>query len=209
MRSAADHFVANRKKVEAYRQAYDCGRMKEATIQRLAYRLFDHPGVASYVETQLNAVSEHTQINAAWVLKRAGLLANFNIRRFIRQLENGTAVYDFTDATDDDWYCIDEYTTETLTKGRGVEQYEVEKIKIKAAPKLRALELVGKHIDVQAFKDTVVIEPQETQYDALSHTERSSRIAALLARGRGRRAAQASNAGGAKVATAARPAVKS
>jgi phage terminase small subunit len=104
---------------------------------------------------ELAAEEEVMKIDAYWVLKRAALLADFNIRRFIKEDKFGNAVYDFSEATDDDWYCIHEYTTEEISRGQGDERYMVDKLKIKSYDKLRALELVGKHVDVQAFKDQV------------------------------------------------------
>jgi len=99
--------------------------------------------------------SEKLEIGAEWVLKRASLLADFNIRRFIRVDESGNAIYDFTQATDDDWYCISEYTVDCINKGYGEDKYEVERVKLKGFDKLKALELVGKHISVQAFKESI------------------------------------------------------
>lgn len=200
-RSAAEHFVLNGVKNAAYEQAYSCGRMKQATIDRRATDLFQLDYVAAYVTERqqkavdlANATTEHVEINAAWVLKRAALLANFNINRFITTQSDGTAVYDFSQATDDDWYCIDEYTVDTISKGSGPDKYIVDRVKLKTSAKLRALELVGKHVQVQAFKENVehsgVI---TTETYELSNTERSARIAALLDRGRARRDGQADN----------------
>lgn len=197
--AAADYFVIHSgesgAKTAAYRHAYSTDNMKKATANRSATTLFQKPHVAAYVaERQAGALekaaamSEHVEINAAWVLKRAALLANFNIRKFLTTNDTGDAVYDFSGATDDDWYCIDEYTVETLTKGSGGDKYDVERVKIKGVSKLRALELVGKHIEVQAFSDKVEHSGTITteNYD-LSDTERSARIAALLERARTRR----------------------
>ncbi len=72
----------------------------------------------------------------------------------------GNAIYDFSNATDEDWYCITEYTVGKAMKGIGDEKYEVENLKIKTSCKLRALELVGKHIDVQAFTKNIHMSTQ-------------------------------------------------
>lgn len=193
-KAAADHYLVHKRKKEAYRHAYRCGNMKENTISRRADELFKLPLVAEYVVQQQEAIQEHTQINAAWVLKRAALLADFNIRRFINIQPDGTAVYDFSEATDDDWYCIDEYTVDTIHKGPKGDTYEVDRVKLKTTAKIRALELVGKHIDVGAFKDTLDLTGTlTTETYELSDTERSARIAALLDRGRTRRTGQADN----------------
>lgn len=101
------------------------------------------------------------QIDAAWVLKRAALLADFNIDVFIKVDDDGQAYYDFTTATSDDWYCISEYTVDTIQKGAGESKYFVEKTKLKPFDKLRALELVGKNVNVNAFQDKMILAGDE------------------------------------------------
>ena len=114
--------------------------------------------VDDLVEAQRDV--ETLQIDALWVLKRAALLADFNINKFIR-VEGGEAVYDFSTATDDDWYCIQEYVADsTFVKGE-MGLVPVDKIRLKTYDKLRALELVGKHINVGAFKEKLELSGDE------------------------------------------------
>ena len=152
---AIDYFIVHRTKSDAYRHAYSCGKMKIETIHRKAVELFDKPHIAEAVATAINKISDDAKIDATWVLKRAALLADFNIRKFIKQDDNGNAAYDFSVATDDDWYCISEYTVDVLSKGNGDDAIPVDRVKLKVFDKLKALELVGKHIDVQAFSEKV------------------------------------------------------
>lgn len=94
------------------------------------------------------------EINADWVLKRAKLLADFNISKFIK-LEDDKAVYDFSSATTDDWYCIEEYTTEiSFQKAASGDLIPVEKFRIKTVSKIAALKLIGDHVNVQAFRES-------------------------------------------------------
>lgn len=107
--------------------------------------------VRDAVQKRIKEVYGDTLPDSQWVLKRAQLLADFNISSFITTDNYGNAIYDFSDATDDDWYCITEYTVDSISKGHGDDKYDVKRVKIKGHCKLRALELVGKHVDVQAF----------------------------------------------------------
>lgn len=155
MQKAFVHFAEHRNKSEAYRHAYNCENMKEESIRVKAWQLFEHPLMASAISSMQAAAATKVQIDAAWVLKRAALLADFNINRFIRAREDGTAVYDFSKATDDDWYCISEYTVDVITKGRGIDAYEVDRVKLKTHSKINALRMVGDHVNVQAFKEQI------------------------------------------------------
>lgn len=200
-RQAADHYVQNDDRSAAYCHAYDCTSLTKGQVTSRAGKLFNLPHVKVYIGDRRRAVLERVnagtqcaEINAAWVLKRAALLADFNIRRFISLDDQNRPYYDFSTATDDDWYCIEEYTSESLPRGSGDDRLYVDKVKIRAPSKLKALELVGKHIDVGAFADkvehsgTVTTETYE-----LTDAERSARITALLDRARTRRARPPNN----------------
>jgi len=112
---------------------------------------------------QLEEQIEAAKITKAWVLKRAALLADFNIVKFIK-IDGGDAYYDFSQASDDDWYCIQEYSADIVMAKIAAAEGElipVSKIKLKSFDKLRALDMVGKHIDVRAFEDA--IKPEATK----------------------------------------------
>ena len=158
--TALHHYVVNGSKLEAYRFAYDVENMKEKTIQTKTWELWRQPHMkAALALIQKAAKQRQTEmlekisIDAAWVLERTALLANFNIKAFIKIDEAGQAYYDFSTATDNDWYCISEYTVDVIEKGKGDDKLYVDRVKVKTTDKLRALELVGRHISVQAFKD--------------------------------------------------------
>ena len=155
MQKAIDHFIVHRDKSAAYRHAYNAGKMKPRTIHRKALELFKTPKVKAVVNAAITKASEDAGIDASWVLKRAAMLANFNIRKFII-VENGTAYYDFSQATDDDWYCISEYTVDEIGTGANG-KFLVDRVKIKTHDKIAALKLVGTHIDVQAFRENHAI----------------------------------------------------
>lgn len=102
--------------------------------------------------------SEETKIDSAWLLKRLALIADFNINRFITTNSKGDAYYDFSEATDDDWYCITELTSDQIFKGSGDDMYEVDRVKLKTMDRMKALELIGRHVEVQAFRDRAELE---------------------------------------------------
>ncbi len=184
-RAAADYFVLHKNKAASYRHGYPGVNMKDNTIRRRADELFKKPHVAAYVTERqagalaiVNTTTEHVEINAAWVLKRAALIANFNIRKFVKFDEEGWPRYDFSLATDDDWYCIS----------------NLKDIGPATKDKLAALKLVGDTTVVAAFKQNIDLTGTlTTETYELSDTERSARIAALLDRGRARRVGSTDN----------------
>lgn len=102
--------------------------------------------------------SEETKIDANWLLTRLAKIAEFNIRKFLVITDEGDAYYDFSSATDDDWYCIGEYTADQISKGSGDDRYEVDRVKVKQLDRMKAFELIGRHVDVKAFTDKIEVE---------------------------------------------------
>lgn len=129
-------------------------QVQEKAIKKAEIKIEDvvDEKVDDLVEAQKDV--DLMKIDVLWVLKRAALIANFNINKFIR-IEGKEAVYDFSIATDDDWYCISEYVADSSYVKGDCGLIPVEKLRLKSFDKLRALELVGKHVNVQAFKDKV------------------------------------------------------
>lgn len=178
------HYISNGNKVAAYRFAYDIKPdTKVVSVNRNAWKFFNGQKIKRIVDhlqaraleklatemdslidarakemAESDAEMEAIAIDATWVLYRAALLADFNIRKFLKIDEKGNAVYDFSGATDDDWYCIQEYTVDEIARGSNDDKYFVDQLKIKGHDKIRALELVGKHINVKAFKEVTEVE---------------------------------------------------
>ena len=164
MRAALDYYAKDPKKskADAYRHGYNASRMKDETIRVRSNELFANPLMVEAVEAMNKEAAKLRGIDASWVLAKLQLLAEFNINKFI-VIRNDKAYYDFSKATDDDWYCISEYSRDTVTKAVAGDLVEVEKIKLKAACKLTALKLAGQHIGVGAF--------QQEQRDAAAGAE--------------------------------------
>lgn len=174
-------------KAEAYRQAYNPDpKLSSSSIGKMANSLFKSKYMALAVQMineeaikLVNAKMNDMVIDKAWVLQRAALLASFNIRKFIEIDANGQAVYNFKNATDDDWYCISEYTVDEIQKGSGDDTFFVDRVKIKTVDKLKALELVGRHVSVQAFKDNISVDGNITQVNMSAEEYKQARAEAL------------------------------
>lgn len=121
-------------------------QIQEAAVKASAIQVEDiiQDTVDDLIEQQKEI--EVLKIDAFWILRRAALLADFNIKKFLRDDPNGNAVYDFSTASDDDWYCISEFTVDEINRGSGNDVYDVDRIKLKAHDKIRALELVSRFL---------------------------------------------------------------
>lgn len=156
-----DEYLLTLKPEQAARQA----GYAESTCKSAAYTWIKETKcpankvhVYNAIQEALRKRSEKTGIDADWVLKRAAMIADFNINRFMKVNDAGKAYYDFSAATDDDWYCISEVTVDHIIKGQGNDAYEVERIKLKPESKIKALQMVGNHIAVQAFRENLQVD---------------------------------------------------
>lgn len=125
----------------------------ESSAHSTGHRWITEPNIALAICHVLDEKARLSRIDAAWVLKRAALLADFSIKKFVVVGEDGRPYYDFQSATDDDWYCINELTVDAIRGYVGDEgRIAVDRVKLKPYDKLKALELVARHRDVQAFE---------------------------------------------------------
>ncbi len=141
-------------KTEAYRHAYNCENMKAATVNRKASELFDNPKIKVLIGEVHKKAVEQCEMTAAEVGRKLWLLANFNINKFAKVDDDGVMYHDFSNATDDDWYCIDTLTIKNaVNKGGG--KHSVGEITIKPCNKITALKMAGECVGVDAFRPVV------------------------------------------------------
>lgn len=124
------------------------------------------------IAKDIKEVYDEERIDKSWIIRRARLLVDFNLKNFMRVNENGSAVYDFSEATLDDWWCLEEFVNErtfrSLAKG---DEIEVEKVRIKTASKIAALRLIGDHVDIAAFKTGIEVNGTMTQQIVMTPEE--------------------------------------
>lgn len=144
-----------RNKIEAYKRAYETAGLAASVVRSRAYALFREEHMQFAVRQVEDAELERMKVDGSWVLRRAALLADFNINVFVEVDEHGTAYYDFSSATDDDWYCISEMTIDRIVKGMNNDKHAVDRVRLKPHDKIKALRLVAEHVDVQAVQQNI------------------------------------------------------
>lgn len=128
-----------------------------------ASKLMNKEHVKSYIQELKSKRCGKTGFTAQEVLEKLAILARANIAKFFKRSECGSGfVMEIPqNATPDDFYGISEITTEIYLEGKGEDQKEVKRTKIKMESKLKALELAGKHVDVLAFDNSTNEKPVE------------------------------------------------
>lgn len=144
------------------------------TARQAGSELLSKPVVQAEIERLRDERSERTKINADWVLTRLAAIAEADLND----------LYDTTGELlpVEDWPMIWRQglvagvDVEQLFEGRGEEREQIGVVKkIKTIDRMRAIEMIGKHVNVKAFEERVAV----TGLDALA--ERLERAAGRVA----------------------------
>lgn len=143
------------------------------------------PHVLAAIVAALGERSERTKIDADWVLRRLAALDRTSMADFLVIPEDGgTPNFDLSDATPEQLAAIEGLQLDTHWE-KGDDGGRIEKIKLTLPGKLKTLELIGKHVDVQAFaerKEIGGIGGGPIEVNDVTTTEAARRIAYLLAK---------------------------
>lgn len=146
----AQHYALHGKPSEAYHHAYDTARMKAQTIAVKASELLRDGNVAVRVKELRDVIAEkadrHFHVNAETVLAR------------LQEIDN----LDVADIMDDKGQVLPvrKWPRQWRISISGLEvtqlkEGDVDVRKLKLPDKLRNLQMLGRHVEVQAFKDRV------------------------------------------------------
>lgn len=122
------------------------------------------PYIREAIQKAMDKRSEKTGITAGLILEELAKVGMTNLTDLIEFDEKGiTKIKASEDLTPAQRACISEVTQHKDVRGNVV-------FKFKTYDKLRALELAGKHVNIQAFKDKVEVEGKLTLEDLISQS---------------------------------------
>lgn len=133
----------------------------EATAKEQACRLLKEPQIQALVKKGMDKRSERTEITQDKVLIELSKIAFGNMRDVASWNESGVRFKPSDELTDDQAATIQEVTETTNQHGGS--------LKIKQHDKVKALELIGRHLGM--FKDKVEIIDTERPLEELSDAE--------------------------------------
>ncbi len=141
------------------------------TADKIGYQLLEHSRVKIAIETARSNRSEKTQINAAWVLERLAQEATADL----------ADLYDESGAIKPihDWPLIWRQGLVAGIKHQELRDSEGNRtgefiVDVKVSDRIRRLELIGKHIGVNAFQDIVEHKGLDSLADRLARAARRS-----------------------------------
>lgn len=138
------------------------------TADKQGPRLLAHPEVKGAIDAAMAARSEETKIDAAWVLKRLATEAEADMADIY--FENGALkpVHEWPKIWRQGLVAGVEHVEVKDAEGNATGDVVV---KIKISDRVRRLELIGKHVNVQAFQENVQVSGVEALADRIARAK--------------------------------------
>lgn len=139
---------------DSYRGAYNCERMKPATISTKAYQLKNKDQIRDRIKQLREERAERTKVDADWLLTRLALEVTADLADLYSDDGNLLPVNQWPNI----WRqgLVAGVETEQLYEYKDGQKVPAGVLKkIKLSDRVKRLELIGKHVDVQAFKEKI------------------------------------------------------
>lgn len=166
-----------------------CNNSNQASAGQSGYEFLKNPDVQEYIQALQKERSQNTKIDAQWLLDRLAVEATADVRDlydefgavrpigewpliFRQGLIQGIDVEESYEEVDDPEY-PDEGRKRRVSRGRVT--------KFKLDSRVKRLELIGRHIGVQAFREQIGLSSPTGGPIEVAHTARD-RVAERLAR---------------------------
>lgn len=138
--------------------AIRCGK-PEKWAATYGHRLYNRPRVKKAIDEAVGMICEDLMIDAKWVLKNLIDLYNMDLSDVVKVNGLGEPEYDFTKATPELLAAIEQIDISPGKYGT--------RISVKLPSKKQLLETIGKHVDINAFKEHI----EHSGYVAVYHDE--------------------------------------
>ena len=140
-------YMRHRNGARAYREAYKPeGGAPEMHASHYAAKLLAQPWMGDYIASLQEIIQSRLKVTTDTVLDELAKLAFANHADFLVWSADGKSVaYDLSGVTHEQLAAIQEVTIDTYVDGSGEDAPLVKSVKVKLAPKIAALELLGKN----------------------------------------------------------------
>lgn len=150
-----EHYMRTGSKVEAMRKA----GYAESTAVHMAARVFNREDVKKAIQERRFQAKSRSHMMIDRIQEELANIAFFNIGRVVEITEDGEFIYNFDDATMEDFAAVGEITVETYNEGKGKDARQVKRVKIKPYDKKAALDSLARIHGM--FNDNVTLHPGE------------------------------------------------
>ncbi|WP_247522984.1 terminase small subunit [Bradyrhizobium sp. 145] len=151
----------------------------QRTAQEQGSQLLSHPGVVAAIDAAKLKRSERTEVDADWMLRRlveeaeADLADLYDARGDLKPIELWPEIWRQG--------LVAGVEIDALYEGAGDDRRQIGHVKkIKLSDRLRRLELIGKHIRVNAFQEVVAVNGVEALADRIARAKGRANAGELI-----------------------------
>lgn len=158
---AVNHFLMGKTKKDAMLIA----GYSESYASKQADHVFNRDDVLKEIDRRHKKLAKKSEVTSEWIIERLKNIADANIGDIIEIQEDGTARYDLRLLTPELSAAMGEMSVDVYTEGRGPNAKKVKRMKIKQLDKLRALEMLARHLGL--FSETLHVKGELTLVERL------------------------------------------
>jgi len=161
-KAALNYFMKGMTKKDAMIKA---GYSKSMATTNIAH-VFSRPDVKAEIERRQGLAAKRADVDLDWIVERLKSIADANITDLLDVYSNGDVEYNLRYLNDDLRRAIGGLDITKETEGRGKNKIEMQKLKIRTSDKLRALELLLRHLGLS--KEKMVVEGEVSLVERLN-----------------------------------------
>lgn len=145
---------------------YMNGMSKKEAMEKAGYsdwyslkctdRVFNRPEVAGEIERRQKLAAKRADVSLDWIIERLKSIADANVGDLLDVYSDGSAKVNMNKITPELRRALTNVVVDEYTEGRGEGAQKVKRVRISVADKLRALELLVKHLGLS--KEKIVVE---------------------------------------------------
>lgn len=153
-KKAADGFLAGKTKVQAMKDA----GYSDTTSETKHSDVFGHPAVADYIEKKQRLSAQKSNVTLDWITEQLKSIASANLGDMVVIDLDGSMSIDYTKLTPDLRKALSGFVIDEIKEGRGPNARTIKRIKVQTSDKLRALDMLVRHLGLSQEKLTIDVE---------------------------------------------------
>lgn len=160
----------------------------EKNAGKIGPELLGKTRISEAIQEQMDARENRTLITADKVLEELAKIGFSNLADYIQVQKDGTAYVDLSKLTREQAAAVQEITVDEYVEGSGDDAKAIKKVKLKLIDKIRALELIGKHLAMWVERHEHTGKdgsPIQAEVSELTPEERQQRIQDLIEKRKG------------------------
>lgn len=160
-KSVVDHYLQGLSKVDAMKKA----GYSDSTAQTKHSAVFGDPEVKKEIERRQKIQSSRSDITFEYLTNKLKEIVDANLGDLIEFGEDGTPWINYEKLTPQLRTALSNFSVDEVTEGRGESARKVKRIRVGTLDKLRAIELLIRHLGLS--KEKVVVSVEEDLVERL------------------------------------------